>query len=281
MSQTDIQSSSSTTAKLSKRKQRAAQFREAVKKGESFSHNNQANKAYSDGEYAVLKVAREAKKQEKIREREQRAKEIEAGGDIAGNKKKQGTAVVAGKKRKVEDHDEKEDGDDDVQKKQPVTKRQKKAKGEKKQPGGPRFILFIGNLLYSTTQDALQTHLVASKPDVIRIPTDKITQKPKGFAFAEFMGQDASKRMKICLRLHHTELEGRKINVELTAGGGGSKSTSRKQKLKEKNEKLETERREFQAAKAVKEKAKVAASDSGEQSKDTSFVHPSRLARVQ
>ena len=36
--------------------------------------------------------------------------------------------------------------------------------------------------------------------------------------------------------------EGRRINIELTAGGGGGKSTARKEKLKAKNEKLHKER---------------------------------------
>ncbi|KAK9241129.1 hypothetical protein V1525DRAFT_393782 [Lipomyces kononenkoae] len=275
-----LSSSTAAAAKISKRKQRATQFRQAVKKGESFS--NKPAKSLSQAEYGELRAKKEATKQAKLAEREKRAKQIDEVKKT--NKQEEEEAkTAAGKKtkRKLVDVDAQaenpnEDDGGDVQK-----KRQRTEKGEKHQ--GPRFILFIGNLPYSSTQAALQTHLVASKPDVIRIPTDKTTKKAKGFAFAEFMGQDASKRMKVCLRLHHTEFEGRKINVELTAGGGGQ-STSRKQKLKEKNEKLEAERREFQEAKAVKDKAKITANtnttSSGEQT-HTAFVHPSRLARVQ
>lgn len=39
------------------------------------------------------------------------------------------------------------------------------------------------------------------------------------------------------LKLHQSELEGRKINVELTVGGGG-KSDTRLNKLKERNKGL-------------------------------------------
>lgn len=43
--------------------------------------------------------------------------------------------------------------------------------------------------------------------------------------------------LQIALRLHHTTLGGRKINVEFTSIGGG-KSENRKDKLKRKNEAL-------------------------------------------
>lgn len=44
------------------------------------------------------------------------------------------------------------------------------------------------------------------------------------------------------LAFHHTFFKKRQINVELTAGGGGNKSESRKEKLKVKNERLTEER---------------------------------------
>lgn len=48
--------------------------------------------------------------------------------------------------------------------------------------------------------------------------TDKVTKKPKGFAFVEF---DRFDRMETCLKLYQHSVfpdgkKGRKINVELT-----------------------------------------------------------------
>lgn len=43
------------------------------------------------------------------------------------------------------------------------------------------------------------------------------------------------------LKLHHSQLDGRQINVELTAGGGG-KGMTRMKKLKERNKELEGQR---------------------------------------
>jgi nucleolar protein 6 len=89
-----------------------------------------------------------------------------------------------------------------------------------------RFIVFIGNLPYTTNTDALSAHFKAVSPTSIRLitekPTDANSKKPprcKGFAFLEFERYD---RMKLCLeKFHHSIFqdgngEGRKINVELT-----------------------------------------------------------------
>lgn len=43
--------------------------------------------------------------------------------------------------------------------------------------------------------------------------------------------------MQACLKLHHSLIQGRRINVELTAGGGG-KSESRQEKIKTRNERV-------------------------------------------
>ena len=83
--------------------------------------------------------------------------------------------------------------------------------------------------------------LVLDSPPIVRLPTPKATQpasKSKGYAFLEFTEK---KSLQQALRLHHSELEGRKINVELTAGGGG-KSEHRLKKLQERNKGLHEQR---------------------------------------
>ncbi|KZT41381.1 hypothetical protein SISSUDRAFT_981959 [Sistotremastrum suecicum HHB10207 ss-3] len=134
---------------------------------------------------------------------------------------------VVNKKRKREDAGE--DGD-----------KKQKAKPEK-----TRYILFLGNLKYTTTKEAVESHFsVCDPPPSVRLMTPKATDpsrpvtKSKGCAFLEFTHRNA---LQQGLKLHHSELEGRKINVELTAGGGG-KSESRIQKVRERNRGLETQR---------------------------------------
>ncbi|CAI5757443.1 unnamed protein product [Candida verbasci] len=156
------------------------------------------------------------------------------------------------KKRKLE-----------VEEEQPVKKR--KTRRGKKGKGvnggkGPRFILFVGNLPYDIQQAELITHFKNCAPDRIRIRSEK------GIAFLEF-DQDTKEiqsKMELALRLHHSEIRNRKINVELTVGGGGNSET-RLNKLKDKNEKVELERK-----KRIEDGKK----------KIPSGIHPSRAALI-
>ncbi|KAF3912688.1 hypothetical protein ABW21_db0205527 [Orbilia brochopaga] len=167
-----------------------------------------------------------------------------------------------------------------------------------------RFIVFIGNLPFNTTQEALAAHLASVKPSSVRVATHKAgssthnlrsKQKPKdpespesqpqckGYAFVEF--PDAS-RMKSCLSLfHHSVFNGRKMNVELTAGGGGSKSEARREKVRTKNEKLNEERKrrfeEEQKKKKETEGKKIAEGEDSEKKVEADDgIHPSRRKRV-
>ncbi|KAF9654394.1 hypothetical protein BDM02DRAFT_3106767 [Thelephora ganbajun] len=128
----------------------------------------------------------------------------------------------------------------------------------KKKVQPQRFILFLGNLKYSTTKDVILSHFSScDPPPTVRLPTPKTAKsspKSKGYAFLEFADK---KTLQQALRLHHSELEGRKINVELTAGGGG-KSEHRVKKLQERNKDLHEQR------KRRIEKRKSATTDVGE-----------------
>ena len=75
-------------------------------------------------------------------------------------------------------------------------------------------------------------------PPEVRLLTHKLTKKSKGCAFLEFTHRNA---LQQGLKFHHTDLEGRRINVELTAGGGG-KSETRLNKVKKRNRELASQR---------------------------------------
>lgn len=88
---------------------------------------------------------------------------------------------------------------------------------------------------------------ILDPPPTIRLLTPKVTRagvpaatksKSKGCAFLEFSTRHA---LQVALRLHQSELDGRRINVELTAGGGG-KSDARLAKVKARNKDLAAQR---------------------------------------
>ncbi|KAL8675252.1 MAG: hypothetical protein Q9168_000372 [Polycauliona sp. 1 TL-2023] len=161
-----------------------------------------------------------------------------------------------------------------------------------------RFVVFVGNLPYSATDESVKQHFANLKPMSVRHLHDKTSGKSKGYAFLEFNDYD---RLKTCLKISHQSVfddnisPPRLLNVELTllrfavasrAGGGGSKSKDRRLKLKVKNERLRQERERRAVELAKSEGESVTATESSRkkgpvrEQRDDQDIHPSRRARV-
>jgi RNA recognition motif-containing protein len=87
--------------------------------------------------------------------------------------------------------------------------------------------IFVGNLNFSTTEDAIRA-LFEEHGEVssVKIPTDRETGRPRGFAFVEM--PDANEAKTAMEALNGKEIEGRALNVnearpkpERRPGGGG------------------------------------------------------------
>nr|CEL69144.1 TPA: RNA-binding protein, putative [Neospora caninum Liverpool] len=116
-----------------------------------------------------------------------------------------------------------------------------------------RFILFAGNLPLGTKAEDLKAFfknklqrdglfdVLSTEPRIVevRMLTHRETNKPKGCAFVEF---DCREALEIALNYHHRELGGRRINIELSAGGGGN-SKKRREKISRKNAELRKRRK--------------------------------------
>lgn len=170
------------------------------------------------------------------------------------------------------------DGDAPPKKKR-KTRRGRKGKG-RAGSGGNRFIVFVGGLPRDITATELQTHFKTSAPDNIRVRAEK------AIAFLEFDGDKDGKhiqsRMDTALLQNKTEIRGKRINVELTVGGGGN-SENRLQKLRTKNEKFEQEYEERMARMRTKPEGKAptagaaeAKSGSKPQGSAPAGMHPDR-----
>jgi cold-inducible RNA-binding protein len=84
--------------------------------------------------------------------------------------------------------------------------------------------LYVGNLSFSTTEEALQNEFSAhGQVDEVAVISDRETGRPRGFAFVT-MSNDGEARAAI-ESLNGTELDGRTITVNeakpKAAGGGG------------------------------------------------------------
>lgn len=117
-----------------------------------------------------------------------------------------------------------------------------KAPASKKQKKSTPYILFIGQLSYQTTADGLFKHIkdqigkdehtgkVLITPETLKVrllTDDKKNGRSRGMAFVETSNPEISYQL---LKLHHTNLDGRRINVERSAGGGKN-SEVRKEKI--------------------------------------------------
>lgn len=72
--------------------------------------------------------------------------------------------------------------------------------------------IFIGNLSFEATEDELRTLLVEVDPRVrVRLGMDRMTGKPRGFAFAEF--SDAAMAADAIRRFDSVDLRGRRLRV--------------------------------------------------------------------
>ena len=86
------------------------------------------------------------------------------------------------------------------------------------------YVAFIGQLSFDTTVEDIQTHLVEAGitcdeggvPPVVRLLTDPSTGSSRGAAFVEF---SSAEQLYKCIALHHSMLNGRRINVEKSCGG--------------------------------------------------------------
>lgn len=125
--------------------------------------------------------------------------------------------------------------EDEVSKSDEASKKRKRASKATADDADPNkkiksihLTLFVGQLPYNATEAKVRQHFHEAGDIQVRMLTDKRTKKFKGTAFIEVKD---SKSLGAALSRHHTLLNGRRINVEMTASGGGNKSEQRRTKL--------------------------------------------------
>jgi hypothetical protein len=98
-----------------------------------------------------------------------------------------------------------------------------------------RFTLFVGNMPFNVIEADVRQHFADCGVVGCRLLRNKDTGVGKGIAFLDLSD---SKGFVAAIKLHHSVLGGRTINVEPTAGGGGN-SSQRMDKIELKKKRLE------------------------------------------
>jgi len=104
------------------------------------------------------------------------------------------------------------------------------------------YIVFVGQLTFKATSAQLLSHIQTKLPDLTTTPKIRLLTGPngksKGMGFVEFTNPED---LYMMLTLHHTELDGRRINVERTSGGRGEKKKGKISGFREEQAKLMVE----------------------------------------
>jgi RNA recognition motif-containing protein len=86
--------------------------------------------------------------------------------------------------------------------------------------------LYVGNLSYNTSEETLEgLFAAAGAVQSVRVMTDRVTGRPRGFAFVEMETEEGARAA--IEQFNDTELDGRRLSVNEArpqtpgAGGGG------------------------------------------------------------
>jgi len=154
-----------------------------------------------------------------------------------------------------------------------------KSKKQGKEKNKRRYILFFGNMPFDTTAADVEKLLetIHVTPAQVRIPTDKNTQQPQGYAFVEF---NDSKDLRKALNLHHAKMGGRLINVELTARGSGNSEARRRAILAKRQRLAEQRARKSEILRQIEAKRSKAAHNSAEREDGVKDSERGSLKRI-
>ena len=178
-----------------------------------------------------------AKERRRLRRAEAMPRVIPRGlvtSQIEGNGKDRRKAKRAAERMTKDEENHKDQGNAKGQGKRAAERRnedQGNAKGQGKRAAermAPRrgmeekrwpFVAFVGQLAYTTTAEGLRSFFKAKGLSVkVRLLTEN--GRSKGMAFVEC---ETSEDLDKCVGLHHTQCDGRRLNVERSAGGGKAK----------------------------------------------------------
>lgn len=134
-----------------------------------------------------------------------------------------------------DDEDEEEEEEEEDDKVKVNTAQSQKATGKPQQnkeqeAKKKRYVLFVGNLPFSITEDELKKHFLTKASQIvdIRIPKKDNTNLSRGFAYVE-LGNNTD--YEKALSLNHSFVKGRRINVQYSGGNDKKEAAAKNHKL--------------------------------------------------
>ena len=133
-----------------------------------------------------------------------------------------------------DDEDEEEEEEEDDKAKVNVAQSQKAAgkpqQNKEQEAKKKRYVLFVGNLPFSITEEELKKHFLTKASQIvdIRIPKKDNTNLSRGFAYVE-LGNNTD--YEKALSLNHSFVKGRRINVQYSGGNDKKEAVAKNHKL--------------------------------------------------
>ena len=142
------------------------------------------------------------------------------------------------KEEETQKEAEEEEEEEEEERKKKATKKSgvedeasgKIAEGDDGAKKATPYVVFVGQISYNTTKEQLKAHLLEQATLTTASPTVRMrTTKEGKFRGTAFVEVETAEDLHALLSAHRTVLNGRRINVERTGGGG---TETRKKKVK-------------------------------------------------
>ena len=237
------------SAEVAKKKQ--VQTNEAQKKKSPEKADAKSNKKKDakQGSLLLLKPKTEVEEDEEEDDEDSDEDEIDVDDDVSeeeDDSELEGEEDEDDDEEEDEDEEEEEDDEDDEDDEEEEeeeeddkvkvnTAQSQKATGKPQQnkeqeAKKKRYVLFVGNLPFSITEEELKKHFSTKASQIvdIRIPKKDNTNLSRGFAYVE-LGNNTD--YEKALSLNHSFVKGRRINVQYSGSNDKKEAVAKNQKL--------------------------------------------------
>ena len=228
-------------------KKKQVQTTEAQKKKSPEKGDAKSNKKKDAKQGSLLLVKQKNEAEEEEDDEDSDEEEMDVDDDVSGD---EDDSELEGEEEEDDDEEEDEDEEEEEEEEEDedeeeeeeeddkakvITAQSQKATGKPQQnkeqeAKKKRFVLFVGNLPFSITEEELKKHFLTKASQIvdIRIPKKDNTNLSRGFAYVELGNTTDYEK---ALSLNHSFVKGRRINVQYSGGNDKKEAVAKNHKL--------------------------------------------------